>query len=142
MKTDHLIEALAADAGRPRPNARYVLWSAWLGGGLVIDLMTTSPEIRSIARAYLVWCALAPVTGFLAFQCDGIYIGATRTVDMRNFMILSLLVYLGAAALLMPAFGNHGLWAALNIFFLARGATLGLRLPALIAATRETAAPT
>ncbi|MFO1170329.1 MAG: MATE family efflux transporter [Hyphomicrobiaceae bacterium] len=114
---------------------------SWLGGGLVIDLMTTSPEIRSIARAYLVWCALAPVTGFLAFQCDGIYIGATRTVDMRNFMILSLLVYLGAAALLMPAFGNHGLWAALNIFFLARGATLGLRLPALIAATPQTAAP-
>lgn len=112
---------------------------AWLGGGFVIDLMTTSQEIRSIAREYLLWCALSPIAGFLAFQCDGIYIGATRTKDMRNFMILSLAVYLGAAALLVPAYGNHGLWAALTIFFLARGATLGLRLPALIRATPERA---
>lgn len=119
----------------------FVSGLAWLGGGLVIDLMTTSPEIRAIAREYLIWCALSPIAGFLAFQCDGIYIGATRTVDMRNFMILSLVVYLGAAALLVPPFGNHGLWAALNIFFLARGLTLGLRLPALIAATPERTAP-
>jgi Na+-driven multidrug efflux pump len=111
-----------------------VALATWLAGGLIIDLMTTNAEIRVVAREYLIWCALAPVAGFLAFQCDGIYIGATRTVDMRNMMILSLAIYLAAAWLLTPAFGNHGLWAALTIFFIVRGVTLGLRLPALIRA--------
>jgi MATE family multidrug resistance protein len=40
--------------------------------------------------------------------------------------------------LLLPAFGNHGLWAALMIFFVARGVTLGLRYPAL---ERDAAGP-
>lgn len=106
----------------------------WLAGGLIIDLMTTNTEIREVARVYLTWCALTPIAGFLAFQCDGIYIGATRTADMRNMMILSLVLYLGAAALLTPTYGNHGLWGALMIFFIARGLTLGLRIPALIRA--------
>jgi MATE family multidrug resistance protein len=61
---------------------------------------------------------------------------------MRNMMILSLTVYLGAAWVLMPALGNHGLWAALTIFFVVRGLTLGLRLPALIAATSPEPAKT
>ncbi|MEZ5923354.1 MAG: MATE family efflux transporter [Hyphomicrobiaceae bacterium] len=109
--------------------------ATWLGGGLVVDLMTTNAEIRLVAREFLLWCALSPIAGFFAFQCDGIYIGATRTVDMRNMMILSLLLYLGAAWVLVPKLGNHGLWAALMIFLIARGVTLGWRLPALIAAT-------
>ncbi len=31
----------------------------------------------------------------------------------------------------MPGLGNHGLWAALLISFVARGASLALRYPAL-----------
>lgn len=112
-----------------------VALGTWLLGGFAIDLMTTNAEIREVARHYLVWCALSPIAGFFAFQCDGIYIGATRTADMRNMMIASLALYLGAAWLLMPLYGNHGLWAALTIFFVARGLTLGLRIPALIRAT-------
>lgn len=112
-----------------------VALATWVLGGLVIDLMTTNTEIRTAARIYLVWCALAPIAGFLAFQCDGIYIGATRTADMRNMMILSLALYLAASALLTPLYGNHGLWMALMVFLLARGLTLGLRIPALIRAT-------
>jgi len=46
-------------------------------------------------------------------------------------MALSFAGYAALVALLMPAFGNHGLWAALAGFFLLRGLTLGLRYPAL-----------
>jgi MATE family multidrug resistance protein len=112
----------------------------WFLGPAVIDLMTTNAEIREVARLHLVWCALAPIAGFFAFQCDGIYIGATRTADMRNMMIVSLAIYIAAAYLLMPHYASHGLWAALMIFLLVRGLTLGLRLPALIAATPRAAA--
>ena len=40
----------------------------------------------------------------MACQLDGIFIGATRTRDMRNMMIVSLAVYLAAGYALMPVF--------------------------------------
>ena len=46
-----------------------------------------------------------PLAGTIAFQMDGIFIGATWSRDMRNMMLLSVLVYLAAWALLTP------LWA-------------------------------
>ncbi|MEL7214071.1 MAG: MATE family efflux transporter [Pseudomonadota bacterium] len=102
-----------------------------LFGGLVIDIMTTAPEVREAARAYLIYMVLAPFLGVAAWMLDGIFIGATRTGDMRNMMVLSAALYLAALLTLVPAFGNHGLWAALLISFVARGVTLGLRYPAL-----------
>jgi MATE family multidrug resistance protein len=101
------------------------------GGGRVIDLMTTAPEVRAAARGYLPWMVAAPLAGVAAWMLDGIFIGATRSRDMRNMMVLSVLIYAAAVAALVPAFGNHGLWAALLISFVARGATLGARYPAL-----------
>ena len=103
----------------------------WLAGGAVIDLMTTSEEVRAAAREFLPWCALAPVVGLPAFMLDGIFIGATRSRDMRNAMAWSLAVYLAAWWVLTALLGTHGLWAALMVFFVARGVTLFLRYPAL-----------
>ena len=62
---------------------------------------------------------------------DGIFIGATRSRDMRNMMAVSFVIYWVAVWLLMEPYGNHGLWAALIIFFVARGVTLAIRYPAL-----------
>ncbi len=100
-------------------------------GGLIIDIMTTAPDVRVAAREYLPWMVAAPLLGAAAWMFDGIFIGATRTRDMRNMMLVSAVIYAGALALLTPWFGNHGLWAALNISFVARGLTLWLRYPAL-----------
>ncbi|GBE42918.1 MAG TPA: MATE family efflux transporter [Rhizobiales bacterium] len=106
----------------------------WFGGGVIIDILTVNEEVRASARDYLVWAALVPVTGVMAYQLDGIFIGATRTADMRNMMLLSLAAFLVAWMALTPAYGNHGLWAALVIFMSLRGLTLGLRYPALVRA--------
>ncbi|KJS40745.1 MAG: multidrug transporter [Roseovarius sp. BRH_c41] len=100
-------------------------------GGALIDLMAKAPEVQQEARNYLIYMALAPILGLASYMLDGVFIGATRTRDMRNMMALSLLVYVGAALLLAPTMGNHGLWLALLISFVARGVTLGLRYPAL-----------
>ncbi|MCB1336861.1 MAG: MATE family efflux transporter [Maritimibacter sp.] len=102
-----------------------------LAGGWVIDLMSTAPEVRAAARVYLGWMVAAPILGWAAWMLDGIFIGATATRDMRNMMLLSAAIYLAALAVLLPLMGNHGLWAALLISFVARGITLGLRYPAL-----------
>jgi multidrug resistance protein, MATE family len=108
--------------------------AAVLGGPALIDLMTTAPEVREAARAYLLWMALTPVLGVAPFMLDGVFIGATRTRDMRNAMVVSILIYGVALVALVPAFGNHGLWAAMMVLFVARTVTLGLRYPALEAA--------
>ena len=103
----------------------------WLAGGAVIDLMTVNEAVRALAREYLLWAAISPIIGVACFQLDGIFIGATRTHDMRNMMLVSLVLYLIAWALLTPIYGNHGLWASLMLLFVARAVTLGLRMPAL-----------
>ncbi len=102
-----------------------------LFGGGIIDLMTTAPAVREAARAYLIYMVFAPLLGLAAWMFDGIFIGATRTADMRNMMALSFLIYVAAALVLVPALGNHGLWLAFLISFAARGVTLALRYPAL-----------
>lgn len=117
------------------------LWGLWLNIGLaagfwllgpsVIDLMAKDPEVQTAARAFLPWMVAVPILGVGAWMLDGIFIGATRTADMRNMMLVSVIIYALAAAALVPSFGNHGLWAALLICFVARGVTLGLRYPAL-----------
>ncbi|MEX5729367.1 MATE family multidrug resistance protein [Rhodovulum iodosum] len=100
-------------------------------GGAIIDTMTTAETVRAEARLYLHYMVAAPVAGVAAWMLDGIFIGATRSRDMRNMMLLSAAIYAAAAAALVPAFGNHGLWIAFLISFVARGITLGLRYPAL-----------
>ncbi len=104
----------------------------WFGGGMIIDFLTVNEEVRSVARVYLIWAAIVPITGVMAYQLDGIFIGATRTADMRNMMLLSLAVYILMWATLTPLFANHGLWAAIVIFLSLRAITLGLRYPALV----------
>ena len=104
----------------------------WFGGGMIIDFLTVNEQVRSAARVYLVWAAIVPITGVMAYQLDGIFIGATRTADMRNMMLLSLAVFILMWATLTPVLGNHGLWAAIVIFLGLRAITLGLRYPALV----------
>lgn len=99
----------------------------WLVGETIVGLMVAAPEVRETAAIYLPWAAATPLFGVLAFQMDGVFIGATWSRDMRNMMLLSLAVYLVAWWLLTPVYGNHGLWAALAIFLLVRGVSLAWR---------------
>ena len=97
----------------------------------LVDVMTTSPEVRAAARAYIPWMALSPLVGVAAWMLDGIFIGATETRAMRNAALLSVAVYALSVAVLLPVLGNHGLWASLMVLNLTRGLTLARRYPAL-----------
>jgi MATE family multidrug resistance protein len=102
-----------------------------LTGGMIIDLMAKSEPVQQAARAYLPWMVAAPIIGVASWMLDGIFIGAARSVDMRNMMAVSFVIYGIALATLMPWLGNHGLWAALLISFAARGVTLAIKYPGL-----------
>ena len=102
-----------------------------IAGPWLIDLMAKDVAVQAEARAYLWWMVFAPLMGCAAWMFDGIFIGAARGRDMRNMMALSFVIYWVAIFVLLPVMGNHGLWAALLISFIARGVTLGARYPAL-----------
>ncbi len=91
-----------------------------LFGDRLIDLITTATDVRAIAAGYLPWAAFTALSGVLAFEMDGVFIGATWSRDMRNMMLLALATFVAALVALAP-FGNHGLWAALHVFLLVRG---------------------
>jgi putative MATE family efflux protein len=107
----------------------------WLAGPALIALMAAAGDVRAAAGSFLPWVALTPLAGVVAFEMDGVYIGATWSRDMRNMMLASLALYVGALLTLVPLLGNHGLWLSLLLFLGVRAATLSARLPTLFART-------
>jgi MATE family multidrug resistance protein len=105
-----------------------------LFGPSLIDLMTASAEVRHSARGYLWFVVLSPLLAVFAFAYDGVYIGATWARDMRNLMMLSLLIF-AAAWLALRSFGNAGLWGALLVHYAARGGLQAMRYPAMLRAS-------
>ena len=118
------------------------LWAAGLAvaigavylilGTVVVDLFTTIPQVRLEAYRYLPWIAVSPLLSIWSFQLDGIFIGATRTAELRNGMILALAVYLAGALVFVPWLGNHGLWLAFLIWMTARSLPLALWYPRIL----------
>lgn len=101
-----------------------------LGGGLFIDFVSTSPEVRAYARDFLFFAALTPLAGAVAFAFDGIYTGATWTRAMRDLMLIAFGIY--AAILLgVGSLGNTALWIALLAFLSARSLGQALLYPRL-----------
>jgi MATE family multidrug resistance protein len=103
----------------------------WLAGDALVAAMTTSTVVRAEAQRYLAFAAVGPVLGAACYQLDGIFIGATRTADMRNMMLLSLALYLVCVWTLRPWLGVTGLWISINVFYVVRALTLLARLGAL-----------
>jgi MATE family multidrug resistance protein len=101
------------------------LWP-WL-----MALLTGVAAVRETAAAYVWWAVAAPLVAVASFQLDGVFIGATRTADMRNMMLLSFVGFVAVLHLAPPLIGNHGLWLAMMVFFGVRALTLAWRYPAL-----------
>ena len=100
-----------------------------LAGAQIIALLTDIAELRTFAGDYLIWIVVSPLVSVWSYQLDGIYIGATRAAEMRNAMLLSVATYLVAMLTLPELWGNHGMWAAVMVFMVARAATLGAWYP-------------
>ncbi|HKJ53129.1 MAG TPA: MATE family efflux transporter [Gammaproteobacteria bacterium] len=147
----HAVEAMAGSiygAGRRRRFRRAVgftgIWGlavALLAGGAyylfgasIIRLFTGIAEVYDSALEYLPWMVISPLVSVWSFQLDGIFIGTGHTREMRNAMIVSLLVYLAFLEWAVPALGNHGLFAGLLVFMFVRAATLAFYFPGIEAA--------
>ena len=95
----------------------------WIGDTVILRFFTTQAALTAYAQGHWLWaCLLAPAS-FLAFQLDGIFVGATRGQDMRNAMIISA-SGLGLALILLEPWGLHGLLAAFVGYLGLRAASL------------------
>ena len=95
-----------------------------LTGKYMISLMTHHQIIRDTAIEYLPWMIISPIVSVWSFLYDGVFVGATRSKDMRNAMLGSLfLVFLPSWYFLQPL-GNHGLWLTFTLFMISRGVTM------------------
>ena len=114
----------------------------FVAGGWIIAALTTIDAVRASALIYLPWAAAAPVISVAAFQLDGIFIGATRSREMRDTMVLSLFAFWAALQVAGDLAGTHGLWFAYVLFLGLRGAALALYYPRVRALTAGEAAAT
>jgi len=137
----HAVEALcghAIGAGQRQELRRsLVVASGWsllaslgfallflFGGHLFITLQTDIPSVRETAFGYLPYLAVLPLVAVWSYLLDGLFIGATRAREMRDAMLVSLLISLPFAWALSD-YGNHGLWLGFLLFMALRSLTLG-----------------
>ena len=102
------------------------LFYFFFGENLIV-VMTKSLELQLFTQKYLFWMIIAPILAFPAFILDGIFIGATRTKDMRNGMAISFVIFCLSVWLLFDSYGNDGLWASMMILFVVRALTLSIK---------------
>lgn len=105
-----------------------------LFGDMAIALLTDLIPIRETASLLLPWCALYVVLAVAAFQLDGIFIGATRTREMRHAALISIAAFLLAWWPLSTYFGNVGLWWSFIVYAVARALSLLRYYPRIEAA--------
>jgi MATE family multidrug resistance protein len=108
---------------------------AWgVGGEWLISVLTTIPEVRTKAAEYLGYVVVAPLVSVWAFMLDGIFIGAVATPEMRNAMLVMLLLTVGVGEALINtlSLGNTGLWCTYMFLMVVRTLGLGCYLPRLV----------
>lgn len=98
----------------------------FLFGEAYISVLTDNAEVVASAREYQPWTLLFPVCGVAAFIWDGVYIGATATKGMLVSMASGTAVFFLLYLLLVPCWGNHGLWVAFVCYLAVRGISLAL----------------
>jgi MATE family multidrug resistance protein len=146
----HAAEALtgsAYGAGKRRQFSRSVqltsLWALVIAalisliylvfGELILGWFTNIDSVLNTAAVYLPWMIISPLVSIWSFQLDGIFIGAGYTREMRNAMVISTLAYLLLLSVLIPWWGNHGLFLGFSLFMVVRALTLGYYYPRILA---------
>jgi MATE family multidrug resistance protein len=92
----------------------------WLGKSFFISLFTHLQIVIDLCEIYSRWMVLFPFCASVGLIFYGVFTGITQTAPVRNSMLLALLVYLAAQVVLVPLYGNHGLWISFLLFTAGR----------------------
>ncbi len=90
----------------------------------IINIITDVEILRFISFQYIIWVILIPPIACFCYQLDGIFIGASQTKEIRNAMIVSVILFVICSIYLTRYFENHGIWFSLLLFMVLRSITL------------------
>ncbi len=102
-----------------------------IGRTFFIRLFSDNEAVLDLALHYNGWLLLFPICGGFGLVFYGIFTGMTQTGPVRNSMLLALLLYIIACWVLVPLYGNHGLWISFLLFAVGRSLFLLMYVPGL-----------
>ena len=108
-----------------------------MAGPTLIRLMSNVAEVRAVAEAHALWATLLPLAGVLAYQMDGVFIGAAEGRLMRNAMLAAAGLFALLGWMLASWLNNHGIWIALWMWMLLRAGFLAALYPRIVARARS-----
>ena len=93
----------------------YALW-----GNECMALLTDKTDVLQAAKQYIGWLIAMPIISTLAFMWDGVYIGATAGVQIRNSMIWAAVGFVAAYVASYRFVGAQALYIAYFAHLIAR----------------------
>ena len=102
-----------------------VLYAFW--GDEAFALMTSDTTVLMAAEKYKIWLIGMPLISTLAFMWDGVYIGATAGVQIRNSMIWAAVGFIVGYAATFSFVGPQALYIGYFAHLIARAFYLTIK---------------
>ena len=102
-----------------------VIYALW--GKENITLMTNDAAVIEAAMKYMGWLIAMPLISTLAFMWDGVYVGATAGVPIRNSMIWAAVAFVGGYMLTYRWVGPQALYIGYFAHLVARAVYLTVK---------------
>lgn len=98
----------------------------------ILNLLTDKPDIIAISQDFQFWALLMPIAGFSAFLWDGIFIGATASKQMRNSMLIAVIIFFSVYYGFNSNYDNNILWLAFIVYLTIRGIVQAFMAPSVL----------
>ena len=98
----------------------------------IIGALTNIDYLIFLSYGFVFWVFLIPPVASFCYQFDGIFIGASQTAEIRNSMIISVILFILFSVYLIQNLGNHGLWLSILFFMVIRAITLNFFFPKIL----------
>lgn len=92
----------------------------YFGGHQLVNLFTSNEELLDSASTFYIWLSLVSIGGALAFIWDGVFSGATAGVELRNSMIISVIIFFMTFLLTKSSYPEYAIWISMFLFMLGR----------------------
>lgn len=99
-----------------------------IGGEWMVTSMTSMDTVVREACRYLPWLVAMPLLSVWCYLFDGVFIGATRVREMRDTMLMAVLLGYLPVWWWWQGAGNGALWGALAALMVGRGLGQGIWL--------------
>ena len=107
-----------------------LIYAGWGKG--CIELMTSDAEVLTASSKYIGWLIAMPLISTLAFMWDGVYVGATAGVQIRNSMIWAAVGFVIGYLATFRYVGAQALYIGYFTHLVARAVYLTLNWPKMV----------